>query len=374
MRRRSSTGSPSAFARLLRGAGLDVPVGATLAFAEALGRGRARRAATGVYWAGRATLVRRPEDVDAYDRAFARSGGERAPTRSRWRRRRRVRSCSRSTPTATTTPTADDDGDGADAPDRSRCAAAAAEVLRHRDFAHVHARRVRRGAPADGRPAPRRRAAPLAAPAAPAGATGAGPTSAARSAARCAPAASRSSARSSSPPTRPRRRRAALRRERLDGAVRPGAGALPARRGRRPRPGRGVRARHPAHPHHPRALVAAIPTPRSPPRRGGSSTGRAAPASARACAQFNDEWGVRGMARGAVVVILSDGWDRGDPEVLAEQMARLAPGRVPDRVGEPAEGVARLRAARPGNGRGAAVRRRVRRGPLARVARGAGAR
>ena len=29
------------------------------------------------------------------------------------------------------------------------------------------------------------------------------------------------------------------------------------------------------------------------------------------------------MARGAVVVILSDGWDRGDPEVLGEQMARL---------------------------------------------------
>lgn len=39
--------------------------------------------------------------------------------------------------------------------------------------------------------------------------------------------------------------------------------------------------------------------------------------------QFNDEWAVRGMARGAVVVILSDGWDRGDPEVLGEQMARL---------------------------------------------------
>lgn len=39
--------------------------------------------------------------------------------------------------------------------------------------------------------------------------------------------------------------------------------------------------------------------------------------------QFNDEWGVRGMARGAIVVILSDGWDRGDPEVLAEQMQRL---------------------------------------------------
>ena len=39
--------------------------------------------------------------------------------------------------------------------------------------------------------------------------------------------------------------------------------------------------------------------------------------------KFNDEWGVRGMARGAIVIILSDGWDRGDPEVLAEQMQRL---------------------------------------------------
>jgi uncharacterized protein len=46
--------------------------------------------------------------------------------------------------------------------------------------------------------------------------------------------------------------------------------------------------------------------------------------------EFNDRWGVRGMARGAVVVILSDGWDRGDPEVLGEQMARLA--RVAHRV------------------------------------------
>jgi uncharacterized protein with von Willebrand factor type A (vWA) domain len=38
---------------------------------------------------------------------------------------------------------------------------------------------------------------------------------------------------------------------------------------------------------------------------------------------FNDQWGVRGLARGAIVVILSDGWDRGDPEVLSEQMQRL---------------------------------------------------
>ena len=39
--------------------------------------------------------------------------------------------------------------------------------------------------------------------------------------------------------------------------------------------------------------------------------------------EFVDRWGQRGMARGAVVVILSDGWDRGDVNVLTEQMQRL---------------------------------------------------
>ena len=38
---------------------------------------------------------------------------------------------------------------------------------------------------------------------------------------------------------------------------------------------------------------------------------------------FLDLWGRRGMARGAVVVLVSDGWERGDPEGLAEQMRRL---------------------------------------------------
>ena len=40
--------------------------------------------------------------------------------------------------------------------------------------------------------------------------------------------------------------------------------------------------------------------------------------------EFVDHWGQRGMARGSVVVILSDGWDRGDVDVLAEQMMRLS--------------------------------------------------
>lgn len=38
---------------------------------------------------------------------------------------------------------------------------------------------------------------------------------------------------------------------------------------------------------------------------------------------FNDQWGTRGMARGAVVVILSDGWDRGEVGLLEQEMARL---------------------------------------------------
>jgi uncharacterized protein len=39
---------------------------------------------------------------------------------------------------------------------------------------------------------------------------------------------------------------------------------------------------------------------------------------------FVDGHGRRGMARGAVVVIVSDGWETGDPAVVGEQMARLA--------------------------------------------------
>jgi hypothetical protein len=38
---------------------------------------------------------------------------------------------------------------------------------------------------------------------------------------------------------------------------------------------------------------------------------------------FNDRHGRRGMARGAVVVILSDGWERGDPSLVGQQMERL---------------------------------------------------
>jgi uncharacterized protein len=50
---------------------------------------------------------------------------------------------------------------------------------------------------------------------------------------------------------------------------------------------------------------------------GGTRVGEALKA-------FNDGWGRRGLARGAVLLIVSDGWDAGDPAQVAEQMARLS--------------------------------------------------
>jgi uncharacterized protein len=42
-----------------------------------------------------------------------------------------------------------------------------------------------------------------------------------------------------------------------------------------------------------------------------------------ALGRFNDEYGRRGVARGAVVVIVSDGWETGDPARLARELERL---------------------------------------------------
>jgi len=39
--------------------------------------------------------------------------------------------------------------------------------------------------------------------------------------------------------------------------------------------------------------------------------------------EFNDVYGRRALSRGAVVVIVSDGWDRDDPTLLAREMAKL---------------------------------------------------
>ncbi len=49
-----------------------------------------------------------------------------------------------------------------------------------------------------------------------------------------------------------------------------------------------------------------------------------------ALTEFNSSFGVRGAARGATVVICSDGIDRGSPELIASEMARLS--RVAHRI------------------------------------------
>jgi hypothetical protein len=42
-----------------------------------------------------------------------------------------------------------------------------------------------------------------------------------------------------------------------------------------------------------------------------------------ALGRFNYDWGRRVLGRGAVVLLISDGWDRGEPAMLAREMARL---------------------------------------------------
>jgi len=39
---------------------------------------------------------------------------------------------------------------------------------------------------------------------------------------------------------------------------------------------------------------------------------------------FNDEYGRRALSRGAVTVVVSDGWEREDPDLVGREMARLA--------------------------------------------------
>src|SRR5205807_8681007 len=40
---------------------------------------------------------------------------------------------------------------------------------------------------------------------------------------------------------------------------------------------------------------------------------------------FNDVWGRRALTRGAVVVIVSDGWERREPTLVAQEMPRAHP-------------------------------------------------
>jgi uncharacterized protein with von Willebrand factor type A (vWA) domain len=268
-----------------------------------------------VYWAGRLTLCAGPDDLDRYDAAFAAwFGGERP---------RPVRPPAHEPPRlATTAPLesgsgeGDDDGDTPDLATR----ASADEVLRQRDVAGLttaereHLRRLfallRPAGPM--RPARRRRPSPQGA---------VHPARTVRRALRTGGEVTRLMHRR----VQPRPRRVVLLID-VSGSMSPYADALLrfAHVAVRARPAstevftigtrltrvtREMRVRDPD-----RALAAsgsAIPD-----WSGGTRLGEVLKA-------FLDRWGQRGTARGAVVVVCSDGWERGGTELLAEQMARL---------------------------------------------------
>ena len=309
------------FAGALRDRGLDVPLGSVTTFVDALAVVGVERERD-VYWAGRATLVRRPEDVAVYDRVFAafwRDGDTSAP--------------SLLPPERVTLALDDgivaDDADGARHEGRTIAVRwSPRETLRQKDFARCshaeldeahrlmadlrlsgalrHSRRLRRSRRAGGRPDLRRTV--------------------------------RKALRSGGEP---------LRRVFLEPSARPRrivllcdvSGSMDAYAREL------LRFLHVAVAGRTRVEAFAVGTrltrltrqlsTRDPDAAMAAAAGSVADWSGgtrlgEGLRAFNDQWGIRGMARGAVVVVLSDGWDRGDPEVLAEQMARLR--RVAHRI------------------------------------------
>lgn len=307
-----------AFARVLRGAGLSVPVGSVIDYANALAAVGFTRAG-GVYWAGRATLVTRLEDVAMYDRAFA------AFFTGAWVE---LRTAPPALEVVLALDSGDDDADDGfdDTASESEVPViavrwSATETLRQRDFAAY--------SPAEFDEA-RRLMADL----------------------RLAAAFRRSRR------MRPSHQRAArpdLRRT-VRAALRTGGEPIhrPSReRGERPRrlvllldvsgsmepyARAFVRFLHAAVIGRTRVEAFALGTRLTRVTRelAARDPDAAIAAAARRVVdwsggtrlgeclrEFNDTWGIKGMARGATVVILSDGWDRGAPEALAEQMQRL---------------------------------------------------
>ncbi len=303
------------FARALRSAGLPVTPDRTQAFvraASAVGPGSA-----GVYWAGRATLCPDPELVQRYDEVFRDWFGGELPRRGGGPRR--------TAPVRTSV--LPDDGPGgvsrADAQRETeivRARASAADVLRHRDVAELTAteRALLAQMFATLRPvAPLRRALrrePW----------HSGEFDARRTL--------REELRRGGEPGRLRYRRPRTRPRRVvllvdvSGSMTPYADAL-------------LRLAHVWVRSAPRSTeVFTVGTRLT--RVTGALRGRDTEAALREAGEqvpdwsggtrlgdvvkaFLDRWGARGVARGAVVVVFSDGWERGTPGLLADQMARL---------------------------------------------------
>jgi uncharacterized protein with von Willebrand factor type A (vWA) domain len=305
-----------AFGRILRGAGLRVGTDRLVEFARALEELDAGRRED-VYWAGRITLVSRPEEIETYDRAFELfwDRGANAKARSRPKARFPTPQPDRSVMPPKKTVEKNEGGEEA-----VRLRYSPVEVLRTKDFAlyspeefaELHRlladlrlsgalKRSRRLEPAHkGRHDPRR--------------------------------TMRSAMRTGGETVRHRFRKARVRPRRVvllcdvSGSMAPYSRAL-------------LRFLHAGVISTSRLEAFSMGTKltritkelatRDPDQALRQAAGAVKDISGGtrlgdAMKEFVDRWGQRGMARGAVVVILSDGWDRGDVEVLAEQMQRLS--------------------------------------------------
>lgn len=309
-----------AFSGVLRGAGLPVPTGATVAFAQALGAVGLERPEA-VYWSGRATLVRRPEHTAVYNRAFAAFfGGQPLPALTAHVRNIELHIDADDDENAAT----DEDHDHERPPaDVLTVRWSPTEVLRHKDLAactadeldEAHRLMADLRVHAALRRSRRRRSHPH----------GRGRLDLRRSMRRALrtggevlwPA-------TTEPRTRPRRLTLLLD---VSGSMEPYARGLARfahaavaarRRGQVEVFALGTRVTRITRElssHDPdealnQAGDAVVDW------AGGTRLGDG-------LRRFNDRWGVRGMARGAVVVVVSDGWDRGDPATLSAEMERL---------------------------------------------------
>ena len=305
------------FARVLRGASLLVPIGNVLMFVEALGRvGVAER--SGVYWAARSTLVHKPEDLALFDRAFAvfwdhatSSGSDEEPE---------VVTIALATDDDSETDDDDDSGQANEDPTLT-LRFSAIEVLRNKDFGAYDdtelelAQQLMNSLRFAGPP---RRSFRLR-------------SSSSRGSRPDLRATLRSAIGAGGEPIRrywqepgERLRRLVLLLD-VSGSMEPYARAMlrfvqAAVAGRQrveafslgtrlTRVTKELNSRDPD-------LALRQASQRVQDWSGGTRLGEC-------LRRFNDEWGVRGLARGSIVVILSDGWDRGDPALLGDQMRRL---------------------------------------------------
>ena len=300
------------FARTLRAAGVDATPDRLHQTVTAVTHLDPNRR-DDVYWAGRLTLCAGPDDLERYDRAFsAFFAGAEAPSLRRTRPVEVVR------PVAV--PGAEHQGGTTDADEPTAATASTMEVLRHRDFATLTLAEqdlVRRLIAAidpvgDPRRSRRHRQAHR------------GYLDSRRTV--------RAMLRRGGEPVRLERRQRQVRPRRLvivvdvSGSMQPYADAFlrfahaAARRRRETevftvgtrltRVTREMRGRDPS-----AALLAVSSA--VPDWSGGTRLGELLKA-------FLDRWGQRGVARGAVILVASDGWERGDATLLGQQMQRLA--------------------------------------------------